>query len=137
MYFVRVYENFPNCIDAVDGQNYTFQFELSYGIGFLVIAAETININVLGIYFRYKVKREQRATGVINRRTLLLQTLVDYCRWFSILLVLGVTFMQAHLIGSKHGKSCMKEGGPLFEQGTQLNLMIILQLLKTVLFASL
>ena len=115
MYFVRVYENFPNCIDAVNGQNYTFQFELSYGIGFLVIAAETININILGIYFRYKVKREHRMSGSINRRTLLLQTLVDYCRWFSILLVLGVTFMQAQLIGTKHGKNCTAKGGALFE----------------------
>ena len=79
MYFVRVYEDFPNCIDSVSGQNYTFGFELSYGIGFLVVLAETLNINVLGIYLRYKVKREQRKDGFINTRTLLLQTLVDYC----------------------------------------------------------
>ena len=69
MYFVRVYEDFPNCIDSISGQNYTFGFELSYGIGFIVILAETLNINVLSIYLRYKVKKEQRKDGSINNRT--------------------------------------------------------------------
>ena len=58
LYFVRVYEDFPNCVDSTSGQNYTFGFELAYGIGFLVVLAETMNINVLGIYLRYKVKLE-------------------------------------------------------------------------------
>ena len=95
MYFVRVYEDFPDCIDSVSGQNYTFWFEVSYGIGFLVVLAETMNINVFGIYLRYKVKREQCKDGPINNRTFLYHTIVDYCRWFFVVLILVTTFAQA------------------------------------------
>ena len=53
LYFVRVYQDFPACIDKVSGQNYTLGFEISYGVGFLVFSAQAINTNILGIYFRY------------------------------------------------------------------------------------
>ena len=79
MYFVRLYEEFPNCIDPINKQNHKFWFELAYGIGFLVILCAILDMNFCAIYVRYKVKQEQRKDGFANRRTLIFRTLLDYC----------------------------------------------------------
>ena len=115
MYFVRLYEDFPDCIDPINKQNHKFWFELAYGFGFLVIFCFAFDTNVCAIYFRYKVKREQRKDGFANRRTLLFRTIFDYAQWLDMISILCTTLWQAQLLRSHEYKNCIRPGGELYE----------------------
>ena len=70
----------------------TFGFDIAYWMGFVILLAETVNVNVIGVYFRYKANKEKTATDNFEPDLQqLFSACSNYMYWFLSVLLLGAT----------------------------------------------
>ena len=132
LYTVQVFGDHANCITR--GSNTTDQFKFAFSSGCIVLIAESLNSNVICIYFRYKVKNEESETA--RQSTQVTSDVFHYCRWLFGFLILSVSVFQYRLLSSDSGKFCTKIGGPLDMEGEWLLNIMMLHLGKFVVFTA-
>ena len=90
LYSLNVYQKFLSCIDDRNGQNVTYSFEIAFWLGFVIQFAETVNVNIVGVYFRFKVERKEIDEANLDF-TQLCSALSNYLYWFLTILMVGTT----------------------------------------------
>ena len=136
LYFVRVYQQFPSCIDERNGQNVTFSFEIAYWLGFVIQFAETVNVNIVGVYFRFKVERKEIDETNLDF-TQLCSALSNYLYWFLTILMFGTTIFQSRILRKAYGSICLEADGDLYQEAMQLKWIIHFQFIKIAVISTL
>ena len=114
--------------------NITDSFELAFLLGFLVLAIDFINSSFIMIYFRLKADRQQRDYGSSSSFTRFM-TRAAIVMHYTIRFFMGiVVFYQVAIVHSKQGDYCVKKLGVLKQEAHWLDILIVLQGIKSVLF---
>ena len=81
---------------------------------------ESLNVNVLYIHFRYKIKWEEAEYGKAHKATWIITDIIDYAKVLLALLLLSVSFFQHRVLISSSGRHCTKGGATLNLEGVWL-----------------
>ena len=125
LYIVQTFTSHQPCLTK-HGHNITQSIVNAYGVGLVVLSVDTFNANVLGVYFRFLVQREESTFGLVTATTRRLTLSCTYIEWLMRGLILFVSLIQSLLLHSKTGDYCIHQLGVLGFEGHWISGLIVL-----------
>ena len=133
LYVVQTFTSHQPCLTR-HGHNITNGFVNAYGVGLTVIIVDTLNSNVMGIYFRHRVQNEESTFGLVTATTRNLTMTCTYIEWLLRGVILFISLGQSLLLHSKTGDYCIHQLGVLSFEGHWISGLVIMQAIKVIVF---
>ena len=81
LYIIQVVIPHPTCMSASSDVDITRRFNQAFNIGFFFLALEVTNSNIFGVYFRFKLRIEEREDGDVSNLTKIQNFTCDVIEW--------------------------------------------------------